>query len=353
MIRGPVLPQLRASAWARLAPQLDALEHGLCLVLEGVDCSAGQFGLVEGLARDAMGAPVLVLVAVDGDGLLTARVHAACEFLARVGGALAAAVPEAELIAGAAGRVLVVGTDSGAAALELLCRLPLPGLEVCRVETFRVAGCERSVVHWLVERGAAVSTGRADRTPSFEVPVRCRADWDELQQQCSRIDPDVRWDGDRFSQRLTWNGRLLGRIETNRAQLWGHDAAGFSLPLASDLDRRRFVDRMLRRFAHLVGIADGAAGAIGNDMDVDAVGGGATSAAAADETLRTTLSTTRLSAEEYSALGGPTAVGSAEEGGSVADDVARIVTADQPVQGSLSRTGSSPPRVGNGTHRTD
>ncbi len=379
MIRGPVLPQLRASVWAKMAGRLANVERGLELLLEGVDCSAGQFGLVEGLARDAMGAPVLVLVADDADGLLTARAHAACDFLARIGDSLPAAVPEANLVAGVRGRVLVIGTEAGADSLERLCRLPLPGLEVCRVEMFRIAGSERMSVRWLDTDGVRRAASGATRVaclPEFEAPGPFRSTWDELRQLCERIDPGIAWDGDRFSRRLTWQGRGLGRIVVADGELWGLEVAGAEHadcgrvaaaargvpapvhhPLRDVAEARRFCDRLLRRYAQVAGLYDPqsappAGGPAPNRVDPEAgsdprpldaqaehaaetpPGADASGAAAALRsgdiaTLRSTLSTTRLSAEEYSALGGPTAVGGAEaEYGNIADDVAKIVTAE-------------------------
>lgn len=335
MIRGPVLPQLRTSVWAQLAGRLGSIERGLTLVVEGIDCSAGQFGHVEGLARDAMGAPVLVLVAVDGDGLLAARAHAACEFLTRIGDALPTAVPEADLVAGARGRVLVIGTDTGAASLDLLCRLPLPGLEVCRLETFRVAGSERLAVRWLgvdgSSRAFAGSDLAAPAAPEFEVPIRCREAWEELRQLCERIDPGVAWSGDRFSRRVTWQGRLLGRIEVDGGDLYGYDAQGARHAMRGGDEARRFVDRLLRRYSQLagLGIVDGGGQDDGRDGPTtsggvdQATGAGSRAASAprvrAGDSLRATL-TTRLSAEEYSALGEPVAGESAavEPGADVA-----------------------------------
>lgn len=347
MIRGPILPQLRASVWAQMAGRLGSLERGLTLVFEGIDCSAGRFGPVEGLARDALGAPVLVLVAVDGDGLLTARAHAACEFLARVGDSLATALPEAQLVTGARGRVLAIGTDAGAGSLERLCRLPLPGLEVCRLETFRIAGGERLAARWLdVGGGSRPAAGGAagGRAPGFEVPVSCHHDWDELRRLCERIDPGIAWDGDRFSRRITWQGRELGRVAVAEGALWGFDVDGARLALRGTGETHRFVDRLLRRYACLNGLSvdagagHGARRAATADRDaepaahVDTVDTGAPAMAGphadGDDSLRATLSTARLSAEEYSALGGPTAVGAVDaEHGNIADDVARIVTA--------------------------
>jgi len=342
MIRGPLLPQARAGVWATLAEQLGRIERGLELLLEGVDCSSGQFGLVEGLARDAMGAPVLLLVAVDGDGLLPARAHAACEFLARVGASLPAAVPEASLVSGVPGRVLVIGTDSGAGSLDLLCRLPLPGLEVCRVETFRIAGTDRLTVRWLDVEGAASRAmvgGGVACARDFEVPASCRPVWNELQALCDRIDPGIAWSGDRFSRRVTWHGRVLAHLVVADGGLWGLDPDGVAAggaarhPLRAMEDVRRWLDGVLRRYARLAGLAGPRSIATAADEPVARASCSQADMAAApaprqEESLRTTLSTTRLSAEEYTALGGPTAVRGAEsEPGNIADDVARIVTA--------------------------
>lgn len=342
MIRGPVLPQLRASVWSQVARRLEDIERGLVLVLEGVDCSAGQFGLVEGLARDAMGGAVLVLIAVDGDGLLTARAHAACEFLVRLGEALPTSVPEANLVQGARGRVLVLGTEVGAGSLDLLCRLPLPGLEVCRLESFRVAGSERLAVRWLEVDGNGRGVGKA-RAVEFEVPHGCQRAWDDLHQLCERIDPGVAWDGDRFSRRLTWRGRLLGRLEVCDGDLVGVDAHDVRQPVSHPDDVRRFVDGLLRRFSLLAGL--GGAPIDGDDdrpagvtvRDEFVVAPAESVRTGSSESLRSTLSTARLSAEEYSALGAPTAAG----GGSAeysADEVARIVTAKSGAWSAQRRT---------------
>ncbi|MBX3462168.1 MAG: hypothetical protein KF830_03280 [Planctomycetes bacterium] len=320
-----MLPPVRASVWAEIQGRLGAVEQGLVVVLEGVDCSGGQFGLVEALARDAQGGAVLVLVAIDGDGLLAARAHAACDFLARIGASLPAAVPEAHLVAGAPGRVLVIGTETGAASLDLLRCLALPGLEICRLETFRIGGSERVVARWLAcaPAAAAAAPGAlpAASQPEFEVSGERRRDWEELRQMCERIDPAVRWDGDRFSRRATWQGRPLGRIEMATGHLFGVDAHGERHALRTAGETRRFVDRMLRRYAHLAGVTFGGAEA----RAVEAP------RRVAAETLSATLAATRLSPVEYSALGGPTAAGGVDgEHGNIADTVARIVTAPEP-----------------------
>ena len=64
MIRGPVLPTKRDSLWSLVSTRLDRLESGLTLALESFECGDAALGSVEGLARDAMGGPVLVMLAV-------------------------------------------------------------------------------------------------------------------------------------------------------------------------------------------------------------------------------------------------------------------------------------------------
>ena len=105
MIRGPVLPQSREALWALVVGRLEVIERGLTLVGEGFDCSDGQLGLVDALARDAAGAPVLLVLAIEGDALLLARTIAAADFLHRAGESLGAALPEAAFCSGAQGRV--------------------------------------------------------------------------------------------------------------------------------------------------------------------------------------------------------------------------------------------------------
>lgn len=308
MIRGPILPHLRESLWAIVAARLDAIERGLELVFEGFDCSNGQIGLVDGLARDAMGAPVLVVLALDGDALLAARVLAAREFLLRVGDALATALPEANFCFGTLGRILVVGTEHSAASLDLLQRFGLPGVQICRLEPFRIAGQERFAVRWL--RGAVAAVGapadaaaeagstHGEHAP-FCVDALGQPHWDAIRQICERIDPAVRVGGDRFSRRITWQGRVLGEVVSVGGQLRASCPGGSAIDVQDSRDVRAFADQLLRRYATYAGLARTAApdarpaaAAVARNGRLDA------------GSLRASLAAARLSAEEYSALDG-------------------------------------------------
>lgn len=338
MIRGPVLPQQRDGLWALIAGRLEAIERGLTLVLEAVDCSGGQLGPVEGLARDAAGAPVLVLVAVEGDVLLAARTLAAVEFLGRVGDGLVPAIPEAQLRPGAVGRVLVVGTETAAMTLRQVTRMPMPSLFVCCLEPFRIAGTERFAVRWLLAGGPATEASPVAPAiaiaPEFAVPADRSAAWARVLDRCERIDPDVHIDGDRYWRRITWRGHVLGEIRLIDGAL--HASCGGATPtqLEQEAELRTFTDQVLRRFTMAAGLSlapTAGAGTDGSRREAacrHAGGDREVSGAEGSSRLRAALAAARLSPEEYCALGGPTsAVGGEVDGVAKADDSEQRVVA--------------------------
>lgn len=332
MIRGPILPQAREALWSLVSVRLDQVERGLTLVMEAFDCSGGQLGMVEGLARDAAGGPVLVLLALDGDPLLLPRVVAAADFLHRVGDALADAVPEARLAVGVRGRVLAIATDASHAAIESMQRLQLASLHLCRLEPFRLAGSERFAVRHLVVGAPPAAPSSSDACPDLEAPPELAALWANCRDLCARIDPAVRLVGDRFSRRIVWRGSLLGEVsyESGHLQAKVGDGAAVTLQVAKDV--RSYVDQLLRRYARLAGLHgvetnhavcvqhEATRSASANRM-VPSRGG---------EGLRAAVAAAKLSSEEYSALGGPAlAAGGDTDGAAVADDVVKIVAAQE------------------------
>lgn len=378
MIRGPVLPQLRESLWSLVSSRLDRIETGLTLILESLDCSDGELGAVEGLARDSAGGAVLVMLAVEGDSLLPARALSAGQFLERVGDALVRAVPEANFCPGVPGRVLLVGTESAAAAIQHVCALPITGLHACTLEPFRVAGRERFAVRWLAtlpmiagaaahrmasEKGIALDhagvTPTSDRglpaepaepavvgsslqRPEFVVPPQRAEFWEAVVSICERIDSAVIIHGDRFSRTISWNGNLLGDVRTVGGALVASSATGVVRDLRELRDVRRFGDQLLRayvRHAELdldLGRSDSRMEPSANcdhipsrsTAPADSNGRfAATRHAVGDrrgssngESLRSSLAAAKLSPEEYSALGDPASVAGAISDGSVAKD---------------------------------
>jgi hypothetical protein len=332
MIRGPVLPQAREGLWSLVSVRLDQIERGLTLAMEAFDCSGGQLGAVEGLARDAAGGPVLVILALDGDALLVPRVLAAADFLQRVGDALVEAVPEAQLAVGARGRVLAIGTDASHAAIEALRRLPVAGLQVCRLEPFRVAGSERFAVRHLAVGAPASSAAEPEPVVDLDLPGELSGLWASCRDLCARIDPAVRLVGDRYSRRILWRSALLGEVCYASAGLQARVGDGVATPLQVANDVRHFVDQLLRRYARVAGLhreepnntvcasPEATRSAPTNRM-VHRGGG---------EGLRAAVAAAKLSSEEYSALGGPAlAAGGDADGAAAADDVVKIVAAQE------------------------
>lgn len=328
MMRNPVPAAVRHPLWEQIVARLDAVERGLRLVVEGLDCSHGQFGLVDGLARDAAGAPVLLVFAADSDALLVPRALAAVDFLHRLGDALATAVPEGQFAVGARGRVLVLAAELG--HLAAMRRLAQPTLQLCHLETFRLAGQERLAVRWLpaAELGAvgpahavaaAATTAPAAAVEAFFVPEVRAALWQALRDVAMRIDPGVQLDGDRYWRRLTWQGRLLGEFQSLDGALLAKVGDGPFREVALAADVRVVADGLLRRFLALAGLGSNLE-ADGVDISPQAPSARAATNGRADASgrcggaLRATTAASRLSPEEYSALGGPaSAVGGEAE----------------------------------------
>ena len=339
MTRGPVLPQSREALWALVVGRLEAIERGLVLVAEGFDCSAGQLGMVDALARDAIGAPVLLLIAVEGDALLLARAIAAADFLQRVWDALASAVPEAAFCSGVPGRVIVVAVDRCAATTEAFARQVVAGVQVCRLEPFRIGGSERFAVRWLATRGEVpgVTGAEVRDVPAFVLPSKLQPLWSSLQETCLRLDAGIKIDGDRYRRRITWNGRLLAEVQLVGDVLQGALVGASPADLAAPADVKVFSDQLLRAWLRMAGLSnpraiesDGDPIAARTSASRHAANGMAALTRPAGESLRATAAAARLTPEEYSALGDPTsAVGGEAEGAVTADDVARIVAAQE------------------------
>lgn len=329
MMRGPVLPQSREALWSLVVGRLETIERGLTLQFEGFDCSDGQFGLVDGLARDAAGAPVLVLLATEGDALLIARAFAAADFLHRVGESLASAIPEAAFCPGAAGRVLVIAVERCAAVCDVLMRQAIAGVQVCRLEPFRVAGSERFAVRWLAS--PVGERAEAAVAQAFVVPAEVQPLWTQLHDLCLRIDAGVKIDGDRYRRRITWNGQPLAEVMLVAGVLHG-SCGGASVVLGAAADVRSFFDGILRAYARAAGLSilrptDTADAAPERDAATRRAANGSGPMRGVGDSLRAVAASARLTPEEYSALGGPTSAVGGEVDGAVADDVARLVSA--------------------------
>jgi hypothetical protein len=296
MIRGPVLQPPREGLWKLVASRLAALESGLELVQESFECSgggevgSGYVAVADALLRDAAGAPVFLVVANEADVALAGRVLAALSFCERMGDTLGRALPEAGFVPGVAGRVLVVGQAAGLAPLDMLRRLAPRGMELCQLEPFRLGGVERCATRWLGGSAAAQTAG----LPEFALPEALQPLWGEVERFVRRLDPVLVIDGDRFQRRLSWHGRMLGRIALADGALVAIAPSGAVVSLDSVAQVRRWCDQLFRSYLAVV-----AAAAPGLSAAASAAGG----RPAEPGGLRASLAGARVSAEEYAALG--------------------------------------------------
>lgn len=367
MMRGPVLPQSRDALWALVSGRLDVIERGLTVVFEGFDCADGHLGGIEGLARDAEGAPVLVVLARPDDPLLVPRALDAVSFLARVGDALAAAIPEAGFGSGVAGRVLVVAADGTASLCEPLLRHASARLQICALEPFRVAGSERFAVRWLADARRAAPAVEPIAVPVAAAPIaassavaapapvlaavaapsqaQVQALWANLKELCLRIDQGIRIDDDSERRRISWNGQHLAEVRETGGALHGVLSDGSSCALAAPADVGAFSNRVLRSYSQLAGIVIQKRAAATPSRDNDTYPAASRLAAtglgkpprASAEGLRAAAAAARLSPEEHSALGGlASSAGGESEFAALAGDLARIVAATDAGRGAGS-----------------
>lgn len=223
--------------WARAS--LHELEQGLHAIADGLDCGGGTGEL---LVRDALGAPVVVVVGCAADRTVVARVAAAREFLLRNPAACARLFPDSGFDPRIAPRLLVLTAGLSAHGLDALRRLAIDELEVLEVEGFRLGDQHRVAVRRLL--GAPLpEPARAGMSAALA------AAWGALAVAAARLDPVLFVDGDRHARRLLVGGRLLASywIESGaiHAQVPGgaihriHDAEGAA----------GFIDTVLRRYA--------------------------------------------------------------------------------------------------------
>ncbi|MBM3962968.1 MAG: hypothetical protein FJ306_13865 [Planctomycetes bacterium] len=342
------MPQSRDALWSFVSGRLHAIQPGLTLVFDGFDCADGELGAIEGLARDADGAPVLVLLARDGDPLLAQRALAAAAFLERVGDGLALAIPEGGFRSGLTGRALVVAVAGAAAALRPLVRQTSASLQVCALEPFRVAGKERFAVRWLddgarapatapfaTETGAAESIAAEMGAAAAAVtaapaagptPAHVQALWSRLEELCLRIDQGIRIDAADDRRRITWNGQTLAEVRADANALRGTLPDGSECALSAPADVGAFSNRLLRGYSRLAGLVFAKRSAAGGDEDAAALR--APAARTGLDGLRAAAAAAQLTQQEHSALGAPTsAVGDAAERAAMTSDLARIAAA--------------------------
>lgn len=300
MIRGPVLSLSRDGLWRLLRQRKSLFERGLRLVAEQVELGTGELAPVDGLMRDAVGAPVLVFTTDDRDMTLPARVLLAHAFWMHNADGMARALPEADLRDAGRCRVLVLGSRLRDDAVAALLRLQLPELEIVEVDTFRIGGGERTGGQERVVLHSVHGRSLPDRAIDGSVPVESREHLAAFDQFVRRLDPQIRVEGDRFSRRATFEGHVLGECWFGDDAVHALVHGGTAQRLLQPADLRAVVDQLARRYLGLVGVAadegsgNGSATAEVDDEEQQASDG--------LEAVRASLRAARLTREERAAL---------------------------------------------------
>jgi len=226
--------------WAHSA--LHGLEHGLAAVAEGLDCGGGAGEL---LARDALGAPVVVVIACAADRTVAARVAAAHEFLARNPAVAARILPDSGFDPRLAPRILVLSAGIASHVLDALRRLAIDGLEVLEIEGFQLGDQPRVAVRRLLgsvlPEPAIAALGEA-----------LAAAWSALGAMLARIDPTLFVDGDRHARRLLVGGRALASYRIEGGAILAQVPGGAVHRIHDTEGAMGFVDTVLRRHASLL-----------------------------------------------------------------------------------------------------
>lgn len=249
MISGPTIPNTVHGVRELLTRNAGLIEHGLEVLCE--DLVLGEGVHVDVLARDASAAPVCVFIVVPelASGL-AGRLLGARTWLQHHASWLAQGVDDPGLDVGKAPRFLVLGLEVPATLVEELRELPCPGLAVQQFCSYSIAGVRHLGVTDLIAAadplpsraglpqpesvaragsaaGGAAVLPRADAATGLETPLETsdtftvpegvtsstdRAVCARFLDLCSRIDPGIRVQGDRFRRVLRYGNQELAEL---------------------------------------------------------------------------------------------------------------------------------------------
>ncbi len=245
VIAGPVAPHTHVGLEAILSRHLELLEHGLCIVAEGVEL--GEVASITVLARDARGAPTLIF---------------ADDRAAHVPAAVCAARAHAHLVAnpwllqrlfphrlpdaiGACLRVIVVALHFDALALATLRTVALSDLVAMELHEWSIGGrhewCARPVWARPIRDDGGFSAPSGAPATVTEV-VREFLSWLE------RLDADVTVEGDRYARHVRARGRSLCRVVVDARTAEAVLAGDSRLPLTTRDEAIAAMDRVMAAF---------------------------------------------------------------------------------------------------------
>ena len=256
MISGPTIPNNLGNLRDLVVSQIGLIEHGLRVLTQ--DLVLGHDALVDVLACDATGAPVLLFVAAPESAPgLPARVLGAQLWVRQNGSLLGEELADPDLCMEQPPRLVVVGLEILADTVADLRRREIDGLTILQFCSFTVGGRLRLGLSELLGDGLAgapvLARGGSDpfRVPSGIVEPPCRALCARFLDLCRKVDPRMTATGDRFSRRLFLGGRLVAALGMTAGKLrihlpgLGPGIAEVEAELTQEICLD-FVDRVLR-----------------------------------------------------------------------------------------------------------
>lgn len=215
MIAGPILPRTADGLWEAVRHDPGRLERGLRIVRKELVLEGGL--AVDALAADAVGAPVLMFLAlIDRDRDLPGRIAEARDWFARNAAVLAPILEGAGLRTDLPPRVFVVGFELSAGCIDRLRREARPEDGVFRIEGLYIDGVRHvGAVRILGESGGGSGNAALCAPPGGAIGARARRFSDLLQ----RLDPDLVVDGDRYSRTWRLDGTTVLRLERDARSL--------------------------------------------------------------------------------------------------------------------------------------
>ena len=310
MISGPVQPNTIEALLATVQRYSEQIESGLEMLAEGLALPCGE--RVDAIARDASGRAVFVLLTLGDEAeRLLARVLAARAFLGRNRMALDRALPDLGVHFGRGTRIAVIGLHIPDQERRDLARVGGDDLEVYQVEVFGLGGSSflsAQALNGPAAGGAENSLDVPSGLSSPELRSRCGA----LLGVLERLDPELDVFGDRFSRRVDCRGELLCRLRVDRDGVQVAVGERRLARLEDTQDLLELGDAVLRRYLELIGPdAGGPQGTETADPDGERP-------LLSLEPLRKSVAETRVSREEFSALGDDAPV--TEGGGALPPD---------------------------------
>ncbi len=247
MISGPIIPRTGECLWELLNQDPSLIERGLQVVRGDLVLDEGL--VIDALARDASGGPVLLFCAADtGAGFeerrLPGRIREACDWFVRNWRVLATALPDCAIRLNDPPRLIAVGFEFSDVCLERLRDPEFAELSVYRFEGVFIDG-QRHI-------GVTPVFGKAiEEMTSSAVPVGIRdvdlgARCGQFLEIMARLDPDLRIEGDRFSRRFFSSAGFLAELRYDGDSLLIATASDEARIVQTEEDIEDVVDRVLR-----------------------------------------------------------------------------------------------------------